>query len=267
VSEPTLALADDSRRVVDRRDTDVAVERLLEGIRDPSDERVACPAPGPAHAHLGWLHPELTLNRRAAFAAVARSRGETAPQVADLRSVAVELRTVAAESTDLAEARARVAAAGDEYERLRERVATLRGAVRAQREAGLDASDDAAELEATAARLSEVATEAEAARQALDRARATARSAYDQRERRLELQDRAANLQRAARATLADRVRPEVEAALDQWDGGPLESAPDPVVGVAAATTGTFDAPVVCELDWLDPVDAVGAFDTSVVRL
>jgi chromosome segregation ATPase len=267
VSDLTLELGTEMGLVLDRRDVDADAERVLRVIRDPTDDRISCPAPGPAHDHLGRLHSELSLNRRAAFAAVARSRGETAPQLDDLRVVVDELRSLDAESIDSTEARRRVAAAGAERDRLRERVATLRGEVQARREAGLDASDAAEELTTVAARLSEVATEAEAARQVLDRARERARATYDHRERRLRLQDRAANLQRAARATLAGRVRPELEGALEQFDDRALGDAPDPVVAVAAAAVAAFDAPVVCELDWLDPEDAARAFGTPVVRL
>lgn len=251
--------------VVEYRDADVDAERLVASIRDPDDDRVACPAPGPAHAHLGWLHPDLTLNRRAAFAAVARSRGASAPQVDELRSVAAELRSLEADSTALADARERVAAAGAERDRLRERVATLRGTVRARREAGLDASDAADDLAAAARELSEVTTEQEAARQALDRARTAARGAYDRRERRLHLQDRAANLQRKARATLAKRVRPDISRALDRLGRPPLEEAGDPAVGLAAATVAAFDAPVVLGLD--PPERVVDGIAAPVVRL
>jgi cell division septum initiation protein DivIVA len=265
----TELAAEGAPRVVDRRDTDVDAERLVSAVRDPTDDLLSCPTPGPAHDHLGWLHPGVALNRRAAFAAVARSCGETAPQLDDLRSVAAELRALDTASTDLVAVRERAATVGAERDRLREQVATLRGAVRARREAGLDASDALDELTATAARLSEVTTEAAAARQALDRARETARDAYDRRERRLALQDRAANLQRAARSTLADRVRPDVEAALEQFDERSLADAPDPLVAVAAATVATFDAPVVYELafDVLPPENAARAFGTPVVRL
>lgn len=262
-----FAVGDEGRGVVDCRGRDVDAERLLRAIRDPADDLVACPAPGPAHAHLGWLHPGTRLNRRAAFAAVARSRGETPPQVEELRAVAVELRALDAESTDLLEARERAAAAGAERDRLRERVATLQGRVQAKREAGLDDSAAAEELATAAARLSEATTEREAARQALARARETARDAYDRRERRLELQDRAANLQREARATLADRVRPPVERALDRLGGPPLAEAPDAVVALAAGAVAAFDAPVVYDLDRLEPEAAARELETPVVRL
>lgn len=263
----TFAVERGEQRVVDCRGRDVAAGYLVQAIRDPEDDLVACPTPGPAHTHVGWLHPEMRLNRRAAFAAVARSLGETAPQVDELRAVAAELRSLDAESTDLVAARERVADAGAERDRLREQVATLRGRVQARRDAGLDASDATEELAAAAARLSEATTEREAARQALARARETARDAYDRRERRLELQDRAANLQREARATLADRVRPAVERALADLGATPLAEAAEPVVALAAATVATFDAPVVYDLDRLEPDEAARELDTTVVRL
>lgn len=259
-------VVDGTREVLDCRGIEADTAELVAAIRDPDDDRVACPTPGPAHDHLGWLRPGMHLSRRAAFAAVARSRGETAPQVDDLRTVAAEMRRLETGSTDIATARERVAAAGDERDRLRERVATLRGEVQARREAGLDVSDATDELASVAARLSEVTTEREAAEQALDRARRTARDAYDRRERRLELQDKAANLQREARATLAHRIRPAVDRALDRLGEPTLTAAPDSTVALAAATVAVFDAPVVAELEDPAPDVLASELDVAVLR-
>lgn len=244
----------------------IAPERLVAAVRDPDDDRVPCPAPGPAHPHLGRLHPDVRVDRRATLAAVARSRGATAPQDDDLRAVAAELRALERETTDLAAARRRVAEAGSERDRLRERVAALRGEVRAKREAGLDASDARERLAATARELSEATTEREAAEQALARARERVRDAYDAREERLGLQDRAANLQREARATLADRIRPRVDEALGDLGAPSVDEADDPTVALAAATVARFHAPVVYELDRLPPAVAADRFDAVVVR-
>lgn len=262
-----LSLGPTERGVVDGRPCDVEPTRLVAAIRDPDDERVDGPTPGPAHEHLGWFRPEMSLNRRAAFAAVARSRGATAPQLDDLVRVAAKLRDLDAESTAFTEVRERAAAAGADRDRLRERAATLRGEVEARRDAGLDASEAAEELVEVGRKLSEVTTEHEAARQALARARATAREAYDRRERRLELEDRAANLQREARATLAERVRPELEAALADLDAPGLDEASDPTVALAAASVASFEAPVVVEQAEFDPETLARAVDVPVVRL
>ncbi|WP_255194876.1 hypothetical protein [Halorarius litoreus] len=258
---------DSGAGLLDRRSDDVPPERLVTAIRDPAADLIDCPTPGPAHEQLGWLRHGMPLNRRAAFAAVARSRGWTAPQLDELVAVARQLRDLDAGPTALADAREQVATAGSERDRLRERAATLRGAVRARREAGLDATEAADELVAVGRKLSEATTEREAARQALDRERTRARDAYDRRERRLELQDRAANLQREARATLAERVRPDVVTALDDLDAPDLDDATDPTVALAAATVAAFDAPVVVELEAVDTAHLARAFDVPVVRL
>lgn len=262
----TRWLAVGSEPTVVRPAADTCPGDLVAAIRDPDDDRVPGPSPGPAHEHLGWLHPDLALDRRGAFAAVARSRRLRAPADDALREVAAALRTIERTRTDLAPLRERVAAAGAERDRLRERVATLRGRVQARREAGLDAADATEELRTAARRLSEATTEREAAEQALARAREAARDAYDARERRLALEDRAANLQREARATLADRIRPLVDAALTALDAPPHEDAADHTVALAAATVARFRAPVVYELDRLAPTDAAERFDTAVVR-
>lgn len=265
--------------VVDLRGRDVEPAVLVDAIRDPADDRVVRGTPGPAHEYVGWLRPGVRLDRRVAFAAVARSLGWTTSQDDDLVAVATELRELETASTDLGDARERAASAGSELDRLRERVAALRGAVRVKREEGLDADEEADELSTAATRLSEAATEREAALQELDRARAAAREAYDLRERRLELEDRAANLRRAARARLADRVRPRVaetlaelgetgpDGAPDALDGGsdPVDEAPDVLVALAAAGVAALTAPVVVELDRFGPHETADVVGTRVL--
>lgn len=151
--------------------------------------------------------------------------------------------------------------------------------MRAKREEGLDADEEADELSTAATRLSEAATEREAAMQELDRARAAAREAYDLRERRLELEDRAANLRRAARARLADRVRPRVaetlaelgetgpDGAPDALVGGsdPVDEASDVLVALAAAAVAALTAPVVVELDRFGPYETAEVVGTRVL--
>lgn len=240
--------------------------RVVAAVRT-GDGAVECPEPGPAHDHVGLVEPGMTLRRRAALAAAARSRGLEAPQRDELARVREELATLDPPDVALAAARERAAEAGDERARLRERVAALRGRVQALRDAGAETAtaEAEAELAETAAALAEVETERAAAEQALERARDRARDARDARERRLRLEDREANLERAARAWLADEVRPAVDAVVPDTPGASAEAFADarPVTAtLAVARVADLAAPVVLAChrfasasgaaDWLD---------------
>lgn len=256
-------------RVVDLRGTDLPAEQVVAAVRDPSDDRVRSPEPGAAHRHVGCITPGLAVSRRAALAAVARSRGETAPEAEALAAVREELAALSVDDTDLTAARERVAETADDLERLRERVATLRGRVQARREAGLDAGDAEEALTDAARELSEAATAHAAAEQALDRARDRARDAYDDRERRLRLQDRRDNLRRAARTHLAAVVAPAVGDALADLPGAADDpaSAPDPAVAMAGARVADLDAPVVVAWGPFGPDEAADWLDAPVIGL
>jgi len=255
--------------VVDLGGSEVAPEQVVGAVRDPADDRVRCPEPGTAHRHVGCITPDTALQRRAALAAVARSRGETAPQDEALDAVRDELAGLSVDDTDLTAARERVAETAEDLERLRERVATLRGRVQARREAGLDPGDAEDALADAARDLSEAATAHAAAEQALDRARDRARAAYDARERRLRLQDRRDNLRRAARDHLAAAVEPAVGDALADV---PV-AADDPAdasasaVAMAAARVAALNAPVVLAWGPFGPAEAAEWLDTPVIGL
>lgn len=268
-------------RVVDLRAADVAPAQVAAAVRDPDDDRVRCPEPGPAHRHVGCIAPDVSLERRVALAAVARSRGETAPQDDELAAVREELASLSADGTDLTAAREQVADAAGERERRRERVATLRGRLQARREAGLDTRDAEAALAEAAREFSEAATEHAAAEQALDRARERARAAYDARERRLRLQDRRDNLRREARSHLVEAVRPAVRDALSDLPGATAapddatdpddaidsDDATDPAVALAAARVAALDAPAVVAWGPFTPREAADWLDAPVVVL
>lgn len=223
---------------------------------------VDCPDPGPAHEHVGAITPDRGLARRAALAAAARSRGRAAPQDADLAAVRERLDALDPPSVDLRAARERAADASDAEAELRERVASLRGRVRALREvedaAGVGASlaDAEDDLEAATRRLSEVETERIAAEQALARARERAREARETRRERLRLEDRAGNLRRAAREHLADWVADDFEAALESVpEGVPSATVRD---ALAVARVAALDAPVALAGD-ADPFGSAEA--------
>jgi hypothetical protein len=193
--------------------------------------QVVCPEPGPVHRTVGAVEPGMVVQRRAALAAAARSRGHRAPQAEEIATLEARLADEEVPDADTTGARKRLAAAGEERERLRERVARLQGRVQALREADADPAEAEAELAEAARRLSEVETERAAAEELLARERDRARAARDARERRLELEDRLANARRTAREHLADEVRAPFREAVAAAPG----EASDP--GEAAART------------------------------
>lgn len=192
---------------------------------------------------IGVVAPGLSLDRRAVLAAVARSRGMESEVAAELASARERLASCDESVPSLTEARRRVAEAEADLEAERERVAMLRGRTReTDDESVMDA------YRAAIAELSEAETEHAAAREALGEARRRARSARDERERRLELQDRVRNLERRAEAELAEAVRSVVSevvprvpdsAATTFPDAGPITAA------LAALRVGRPRVPVV----------------------
>jgi len=249
-------------RAVDLAGVDAAtVVRSIRGTETPVD--IECADPGPVHDHVARL-PPATFDRRAALAAAARALGYESPRESTLDEARAELAETAPPSLDVRETRRRVAEAGAEEERLRERVAELRGRVQARRETGADTTAVEAQLGEATSRLAETETERIAAEQALERAEAAAREARDRRERRLELEDRVANLERKVRADLAAAVWGRFRSALAAVPGtATAGSSPGEFDGdVTAAALGVariapLDAPVV--VDGLDRVSGAAA--------
>lgn len=194
-----------------------------DGTEDGRSNAVAGP-PKPREV-IGRLPTDAGLRRQ--LAAAARSRGRTASVATAVAEIEAELTEIDVKPVDLTAARRRVAETAGETERLKERVATLRGEARARR--AVDADEEAAlgELEAAAAELSAAQTEAIAAEQALERARAEAARARDERRRRLRLRDRLRNRRRDARRELAASVYPAFRNALAVVPGGDPDAAGD----------------------------------------
>jgi hypothetical protein len=246
-------------RAVDLRGVDVDAAAVVRAVRNEATRvSVACPAPGPVHEHVARLPPP-AFDRRVALAAAARARGHDAGAKDDLEAARRELEATSPPAVEARERRRRVAEAGAEEERLRERVAELRGRVQARRRTDADTTAVEAQLAEATSALAEAETERIAAEQALERAERAAREARDRRERRLGLQDRVANLERRVREELAaavwDRFRSAVEAVPGSAAVGPSPGSyeGDPVtaaLGVARLTP--LDAPVV--VDGLDRV-------------
>lgn len=207
-------------------------------------------------AVLGRLPTAASLRRE--LAAAARSLGRESSvddEIADLRGA---LATMDVESVDLGTARRRVADASGEEERLKERVAALRGDVRARRAVDAETDDSLEELESAASKLSSVQTERIAAEQALERARERAARARDERERRLELRDRLGNRRRDARRELAIEIYSAFRGALDavpdadpdDAGSGPGEyEGPSLQASMATIRIADLDGPVVIGSD------------------
>lgn len=260
-------------RAVDLGGT-VEPTRLVEAIRNGTggDVVVECPDPGSVHEHVGYVREGMAVDLRGALAAAARSRGERAPQRDEIETVRSDLSALSVPEADLDEVRRRVAEAGESEERLRERVATLRGRIQAlDGDASGAARDD---LRAAVRELTEAETERIAAEQLRDRLEREARDLRDRRERRLELEDRIANLEREARAHLAgsvyDRFRASVEALPGDATAGDGPGAYDgDAVTAALAVVRTADvaSPVVVAVGRLgDAATAARRLGAPVVR-
>lgn len=267
-----LGGVDRSGWAVDLAGRGVDPSSAIRAVRDPADDRVACRDPGPAHERVGLVDDSPT-PPLATLAAVARSLGERTPRGRRVDGLRADLERLSVPAPDVAPARERVAEARGCVEERRERVATLQGRVRAVREIADGATEREAEARlADAVReLSEAETERLAAEEALDRARQEARTARDARERRLDLQDRIGNAEREARAELAGRVRPRVDAAVTATPGGRATrfADADPVTArLAAARVADLDAPVVLTRRRFESVEAAAAWlDAPVLRV
>ncbi|WP_241662531.1 DUF7856 family protein [Halorubrum depositum] len=221
----------------------------------------ARPVPAPEEV-LGRVPTGTSLRRE--IAAAARSRGRESSVRDELGRLRDEIAAIEFESVDLAAARRRVAEASGEEERLKERVAALRGDVRARRAVEAETDEALGDLESAAAALSSAQTERIAAEQALERARERAARARDERERRLELEDRLRNRRREARRELATEAYPAFRDALGSIPGGaPTQagSAPSAYEGprlaasLAAVRIADLDASVALGVEaarWLD---------------
>lgn len=247
------------------------------------DLDLEAPDPGPAHEHVGLIDGSGIRSVRAALAAAARSLGETAPEDEAIAECERRLAELDPPSVDVAPARRRVAEAGETEAQLQERVAELRGRLRALRDAGVDGSESGEttvaavedELAAATAELTEVRTERIAAEQALERATERAREARDRRERRLRLEDRLGNLRRRAREHLAGTVHgafaDAVAAVPGEGSAGerPGAFSGDPTTAaLAVARVAEVRAPVVVACGRFPDADAAaGTLGAPVLRI
>lgn len=262
-------------RAVDCRPLAVDGRALVRAIRGAaSPATVRAPPPTPVHEYVGYVREGVSVSVRAALAAVARRRGATAPQDDELAAVEASLSELDPPEVDLAGPRERLAAAADaEVDRLREEVAARRGALQARDCADAEPRRGDDRLSEAIAELTEAETERAAARQAFERARREARRARDVRRRRLRLQDRAANLRRAAREHLAAGLRAEFVDAVaaapgeGRVPGAPVTFEGDPVTAaLAVARLADYRAPVVVTADRFEtPAAAARLLDGPVM--
>jgi hypothetical protein len=179
--------------------------------------------------HVAVIAPGLSLRRRAALVATARSLDVGASVDSEIDAIRSELRDAPEPVPPRREARRRVAETRSELEAKRERVATARGRM----QAGND-DDGGSEYRAAIQALSEAETEHAAAREALATARERAQAARDERDQRLRLEDRLGNLQRQARRELVAAIRPAVDAAVSALPAREPDDFED-ACGVSAA--------------------------------
>lgn len=249
--------------VLDLRERRVDADAVVAALYDqPSPYELACASPAPVHERVGVVRADMTVQRHSALALAARSRGLSAPQDERIERLREELADVEVPGPPAAPE----AAPKEEVTRLRERVSELRGRLRALEGAEHDASQTRAKLREAAGRLSELETRRAARAQAGEQLRAV----RDARERRFRLEDRLANAERAARAHLAERLRPAVTEALAELEADCTNpaTAPADALAVGILRVAAVSAPVVLCVDRLgSPAAAAEWLDAPLIRV
>ncbi len=222
--------------------------------------------------HVAVVAPGLSLDRRAALAAAARSRGHTTRVDGELRAARDRLAELDEPVPSPSEARRTVADTEADLAAQRERVATLRGRLESSDGGDGDADAEARTAYREAVRtLSELETDHQAALERLTAARERARDARDARERRLRLQDRIGNLERTAREELVAAVRPDADAAVTATPGATAESYSEAgavTAALALVRVGVVRPPVVLACRrFPDAPTAEAWLETPVLRL
>lgn len=231
-----------SKRIYNAIERDGEVNRLC----------VVCSDPSNLHGHVGRITPGMTLHQHTALTAVARSRGWDAPQDEEYSRIRDRIEELSVSGVDTAATRKRLAETTEEIEQQRERVARLQGQVTALRERPEQQKREPHQaLERAIQELSELETQRAAAKQTLEQARKRQRKLHDRHDERLALEDRAANLSRAARRHLCDRIQDEFERTVESVP----ETDDDPVTtALAIARLGEISAPIVLEQNRFDTV-------------
>ncbi len=227
--------------------------------------------PGPVHHRLGCVTPETGIRIKTSLAAIGRGRGLTTPVDSEIRTLESRLEAMETDGGVPNSDRRAVAADGAITTELREQVSELRGRLAVRRDHDLPTGPTAAALEAAVGDLSAAETDAIAAEQALERARATARGQRDRLSARMTIEDDLGNARRRARASLVDQLRDAYTAALRACPGGDTDSPFDVdsvSAGLALAKLARFDAPVVLAVErFADPGAASAWLDAPVLGL
>ena len=241
---------------------------LRDAIRTGNSEQISidCPPPQPVHEHVGYIHTGMGIRTRTALARAGRSRDlttESDEEIAALDAEITELdaELAAQESQPAAEYREQIAESSRKRAELREAVEAARGRLEACRDHGIDTDAAVEALEMAIRELSERETATAAATEQLDHARERNRTHRDFKEKRLRLEDRRANLEREARASLVDKLREEFTAAVDTVPGSKATDpfdAPPVVTALAVARIADLDAPAVLDCDRFDSPAAAG---------
>lgn len=247
-----------------------------EPVGEAPSVAVSAPPTGPAHEHVGCVRPEMGLRTRTALAAAGRARGLSTPVDDELARVRERLGELPTGNVTTERERRRVAETTTETERLRERVAAARGELSAAGagETAGDGDGPRQRLLSAIAELSEVETTAAAARERLERKRREARATRDALDRRLALEDRAGNLERAGRAHLVATLETAYAEAVAAVPGADAADAADPfaaepvVAALAVARVASPEAPVVVSCErFADAESARAWLDAPVIYI
>ncbi len=172
------------------------------------------------------------------------------------------------DAEDLRTARQRVAETGTEVERLRERVAMLRGRLQARREteAGVEAVQS--DLDTAMRDLTEAETEQLAAEQRLTQICEAVRPVRDGRRESMRRADALRNRLCDTRDYLADTVSEPFAVAVEQFEAGDTSSLDGVTAHLAAVTVAETTEPVILAAGRFDAAErAANRLGTPVVLL
>jgi len=257
-------------RAIDLRDLDLDPGAVLAGIRGTNGPlTVEAPEPTPVHDRIGHVRPGMGVRIQTALAVAARSRGFEPPQVDAIAEVEDRLESMDTPALSVQQ-HSQTVDDGD-VDAVRERVAELRGRLQALQDLDADTTAVETELQDAIRRLAELETEQVAARETRAERRSSARAVRDRREKRLELEDRLANLERSARAWLVSEVEDEyceaVAAVPGRTPADPFE-ADGVTAALALGRVASLAAPILVRCDrFVEPSAAATWLEAPVIRL
>lgn len=236
---------------------------------------IDAPAPGPLHEHVGCIHPDMGLRTRTALARAGRTKGMSTPHDEAVDEARERLVDLPSPREDERTHRRDVATTDADTADLVEQVATMRGRLAERRDGDGETEPTREQLVDAITDLSEIETARIAARERFDRERADRRTRREQLDRRRELQDRIANLERKARAHLVETLREPFAAAVDSVPRtGSGTAATDPfetepvTAALAIGRVGELSAPVVLGCERFDsPAEAREWLGVPVVNV